>query len=406
MVEIMNMTNNQKYALGLACLSFAATLAATFFIEENIQFWFSPFTLVFISIPLAGAIGILKKNKEVLIGSAILSLLFSFLGILSVGGLFMVSSLLLIISSFVYLTGTEKIEATEKVKRTAQLTAFASLIAGIGIAASESSWLYRSMEFSLVFFEALSMYSLMVILPLLGLVGIHLGKKDVLNTSAALSSELMIFFVLLLQNPLFLIHPILLILAALIYRSGVELEIKKESVDVKLRRIALVLATVSLLAALVTTLYSERVLVINGCYTYQTPTSGGTICSDFRPDYVIPVILSIVGIAGIFRKNKIMLYVSAAASFVRMVVYLSPVGVLFVPSFVMLILSAFVYQKGIKKEEILEEAAGGRKQYYILLLLFAFLFIWIIAVYLFVHPSSFTGGSSYIYHPATPKQAP
>ncbi len=214
-----------------------------------------------------------------------------------------------------------------------------------------------------MFFEVISIYSLLVVLPLLGLVGIRLGKKDFLNTSAALSSVvLMIFFGLLLQKPLFLINPILLILSAFIYRGGLEREIKKETVNEKLKKIAMFLATISLFAAIVTTLYSERVLVINGCYTYQTPTSGGTICSDFRPDYVIPVILSIVGIAGIFRKNKIMLYASAAASFVRMVVYLSPVGILFVPSFVMLILSAFAYQKGIKKEKILKEATENHRQ--------------------------------------------
>lgn len=410
----MEMTNNQKYALWLACMSFATALGAVLFIAETFEFQISPFLPVFVSIPLVGAIGILKKNKEVLIASTLISLLFSLLGIMSVGGLFMVSSLALIISSFIYLIGTEEIEATEKVKRAAQLAAFASLIAGIGIVVSESSWLYSSMSVPLVFFEVLSSYSLLVILPLLGLIGIRLGKKDFLSASAAISPVLIAFSVPLLQKPSFLVYPILLISSALIFRSG-ESKIQKEKVErlksavniePRLKKIALFLAIISLFAALITTLYSESELIVNGCYSYQTPTSGGTICSDFRPDYVIPVILSTIGIAGILRENKIMLYASAAASFVRMIVNLSPIGVLFVPSFVILILSAFVYQKGIKKVEILEEAAGDRKKYYILLLLFAFLFIWIIAVYLFVHPSSFTGGSGYAYGPAPTKPVP
>lgn len=252
----MKMTDNQKNALWLACLSFAAALGAVWFIAESIEFQFSPYILVFISIPLVGAIGILKKNKEVLIASALISLLLSLLGIMSVGGLFMVSSLALIISSFVYLMGTEKAEVAEKVKRAAQLAAFASLIAGIGIAVSGSSWLYGAMSVPLVFFEVISIYSLLVILPLLGLVGIRLGKKDFLSTSAALSSVLMIFFVLILQKPLFLTHPILLISSALIFRRGIERKIKEETVDSKLNKIALVLAIVSLFIALITTLYS------------------------------------------------------------------------------------------------------------------------------------------------------
>ena len=90
--------------------------------------------------------------------------------------------------------------------------------------------------------------------------------------------------------------------------------------------------------------------------TQTSLTSGGTICSDFRPDYVIPVFLSFFGIAGILRENKLMLYSSAALSFVRIFVHLSQIAVLFLPSFLMLIISAFVYQKGIRKAEVLEEA--------------------------------------------------
>ncbi len=401
------MTVNQKNALWLACLSFAAALGAVLIVVERIESLFSPFILIFISIPLMGAIGILKKNKEVLIASALISLLLSLLGIMSVGGLFMASSLILIISSFVYLMDTEKAEVAEKIKRAAQLAAFAALIAGIGIALSESSWLYGAMSVPLVFFEVASIHALLVILPLLGLVGIRLGRKDFLSTSAAVSSVLMIYFVLLLQKPLYLANPMLLILSAFIYRSGTEEEIKNETVDVKLKKIALLLELVSLFAAVITTLYSERVLVINGCYAYQTsPTSGDTICNDFRPDYVIPVILSTIGIAGILRGNKIMLYASASVSFVRMVVYLSPIEILFLPSFILVILSSFVYLKGIKKVDIPEEAAGDRKQYYIFLLLFAFLVIWLIAVYIFVHPSSVMGGSGYAYIPAPTKQVP
>jgi len=53
-----------------------------------------------------------------------------------------------------------------------------------------------------------------------------------------------------------------LILSAFIYRS-VEEEVKKETVDVKLKKIALLLAIVSLFPVLITTLYAERVLDID-----------------------------------------------------------------------------------------------------------------------------------------------
>ena len=370
-------------------------------IEERIR---APAFTVLVFIPLVGLIGILKKNKEVLLASALISLGLALLAIMSVGGLFITSSLALIVSSFIYSMNTEKVEVAEKVKRAAQLATFASLIAGMGIAVSESSWLYRAISAPLLFFELVILYSLLVILPIVGLAGIRWGKKDVLSTSAAISAVIAIFFVLILQKLLFLIYLIMLILSVFIYRNGIARQIKKETVDMRLKKIALFLASISLFVALIITLYSEHVLVINGCYTYQTtPTSGGRICSDFRPDYVIPVILSTVGIAGIFRENKTVVYASAAVSFVRMVLYLSPIGTLFSPSLILLIFSAFVYQKGVRRLEIPEEAVENSKQYFILLLLFAFIAIWIMAVYIFVHPSNVMGGSGYAYSPAPTK---
>ncbi|MDL5502964.1 MAG: hypothetical protein QSU88_07085, partial [Candidatus Methanoperedens sp.] len=84
------------------------------------------------------------------------------------------------------------------------------------------------------------------------------------------------------------------------------------------------------------------------------------------------------------------------------VVYLSPIAVLFLPSFLMLIISAFVYQKGTRKAGVSEEAMENSRQYYVLLLLFAFVIVWIIAVYIFVQPGSINGESGYTYIPAKP----
>lgn len=121
------------------------------------------------------------------------------------------------------------------------------------------------------------------------------------------------------------------------------------------------------------------------------------ICEDFRPSYVLPVILSVIGAAGILRNNKIMINISAALSFVRLVTSLSAIDIFFVPSFAALIISAFVYQKGIRKGDIHIETWENSRQYYVLLLLFAVIIIWIFSVYLFIHPN--TSGESGSYFP-------
>lgn len=144
----------------------------------------------------------------------------------------------------------------------------------------------------------------------------------------------------------------LLVISAFAYQGGIIGEFKREMADVRLKKVALVLAGIALVAAMVTTLYSEFVLVTGGCYSYQTsPTSIERICSDFRTDYVIPVIISTIGIAGILRENKLLLYASATVSFVRIVAYLQPIASLFLPSFIALILSALIYKMGIRKVE-------------------------------------------------------
>ncbi len=335
------MNDNQKTALWLACLSFLAALGAARFIAESIEFWLSPIILIFTSIPLAGAIGILLRNKEILIASALLSLGLTLLGIMTVGGMFVASSVMLIASSFVYLNDSGKSDVDEKTKRAAEILVIASLFIAIAAAVAEVSWLYvkiASGKWILSDIEFIFLLSLPVVLAILALKGIREGNKEVLGASGSMSLVLAIFMGLFLQRLLFLASSALLIISAFAYRSGIIHEIKRETIDAGLKKTALVLAGASLMVAVIITLYSELVLTANGCYTYQTSaTSGGTICSDFRPDYVIPVILSAVGIAGILRENKIMVHASAVVSFVRMIVYLSPVGVLFFPSFVLLI---------------------------------------------------------------------
>ncbi len=160
------------------------------------------------------------------------------------------------------------------------------------------------------------------------------------------------------------------------------------------------MAVISLLAAVIIAIYSESALIIEGCYTYQTsPTGRGTVCNDFRPDYAIPIILTSIGIVGILRENKVLLYSSAAVSFARMIMFLSPVGLLFVPSFMALIISAFIYKMGIRKGEV-NAARENRKQLYFLLLLSTFVIIWVIAVYMFVQPGNSSGFSLYTTVPS------
>jgi len=72
-----------------------------------------------------------------------------------------------------------------------------------------------------------------------------------------------------------------------------------------------------------------------------------------------------------------------------------------VPSFAVLIISAFVYQKGIRKVDTFVETGENRRQYYVLLLLFAVLIIWVFSVYLFIHPNT-SGGSGSYFRPDHP----
>jgi len=398
------MENNRKYALWLACISFTASLLSSVYITS---FQYSPVVVFFPFISVIGIIGILSGNKEILIASALISLSITILGIMTVGGLFAASSLPLIISAFVYMDGSENVDADERTKRTAGIGMIASLFAAIAAGIAEVSWLYvkfSSGKWILSDIEFIFLISLLAVLPVLGFIGINRGKKDFLSISAAISIVLAVFMGIFLRRPLFLISPMLLIISTFVYLSGIKSQIKKEIISPHLKKIALVLAGASMLVALIMTFYSELMLITDGCYTYHdSPTSGGTICSDFRPDYVIPVILSFFGIAGVLRENKIILYASAVLSFVRMVIFLSPFGIFFLPSSVMLIISALIYQKGIQKAEVMEEAVENSRQFYFLLLLFAFVVIWIIAVYILVQPGDSIRESGYgqIHAPAS-----
>ncbi|MDL5501634.1 MAG: hypothetical protein QSU88_00295, partial [Candidatus Methanoperedens sp.] len=120
----------------------------------------------------------------------------------------------------------------------------------------------------------------------------------------------------------------LLIFSAFEYHGRIIRATRKEIIDSRVKKIAFFLASISLLTAIITTLYIERVLIVDGCYSFQTlPTDRIRICEDFRPGYVLPVILSIIGAAGILRNNKIMINTSAALSFVRLVTSLSAIGI-------------------------------------------------------------------------------
>jgi hypothetical protein len=144
----------------------------------------------------------------------------------------------------------------------------------------------------------------------------------------------------------------------------------------------------------------------DGYISFRLSGRGGRICSDFRIDYVIPVIISAFGMAGILRENKRLLYASATVSFVRIVVYLQPIASLFLPSFITLIFSALIYKSGIRRVEPQVEVQENSKQYYALLLLSALVIFWIIAVYVFVQPSSFERSDGYGYESAPAKQVP
>jgi hypothetical protein len=399
------MDNNRKNALWLAGLSLATSLLVFLFFTASASFsplsLVSPVVLILVFTPLAGVLGIISRNKEVLIISSLISLALTILGIVSIGMFFVVPSLLLIISTFVYLRDEPAVDVNEKARRAAFVTAFASLFVAIAAIAPEVSFggLIPGLAFGLIF------YLFPLIPPILGIIGIRNGNKEFLFASCAISLVLAIFLGLLFRKPLFLASSVLLVLSAFAYQGGVIGELKREMADARLKKIALVLAGIALVGAMVTTLYSEFVLVTGGCYSYQTsPTSGERICSDFRPDYVIPAIISALGMAGILRENKLLLYASATVSFVRIVAYLQPIASLFLPSFIALILSALIYKMGIRRMEPHVEVQENTKQYYILLLLFAIVILWIIAVYIFVHPSSIEMSGGYGYAPA--KQAP
>ena len=406
------MNNNRKHALWFAGLSLAASIMGFLFFTTEGGFsplvLISPVVLILAFAPVAGILGIILKNKDILIISSLMSIALTILGILSIGFLFVVPSLLLIISTFVYLNDEPLVEVNEKSRRAAFALALVSLFVALAASAHEvfsagsmsSAGSMLALAFGLIF------YAFPLIPPILGIVGIRNGNKEFLFASCALSLLLGIFLGLLFRKPLFLASTLLLVLSSFTYQGGVKGEFKREMVDARLKKIAMVLAGIALVAAMVTTLYSELVLVTGGCYAYQTsPTSGGRICSDFRPDYVIPAIISALGMAGILRENKLLLYASATVSFIRIVVYLQPIAGLFLPSFIAVILSAFVYKMGIRKAEYQVEVQENTN-YYVLLLLSALVIFWIIAVYIFVHPSRIEMSGGYEYGQAPTKQVP
>ena len=404
----MKITGNRRIALWLAGLSLATSLLAFLFFTVGAGFsplvLASPVVLVLAFAPLAGIIGIISRNKEVLIISSLMSLALTILGIMSIGLFFLAPSLLLIISTFVYLRDEPVVEVNEKARRVALVTALSSLFIAIAATVPEMSSagsITAALAFGLIFF------SFPIISPILGIFGIRNGNKEFLYASCAISLVLGIFVGLLMRKPLFLASSLLLILSAFAYQEGVIGEFKREMADARLKKIALVLAGVALFVTMATTLYSESVLITDGCYNYQTsPTNGGYTCGDFRPDYVIPVIISAFGMAGILRENKLLLYASATISFIRIVGYLQPIASLFLPSFIAMVLSAFVYKMGIRKTEPQVEVQENKKQYYVLLLLFALVIFWIIAVYIFVHPNSVESQGGYGYYQAPTKQVP
>jgi hypothetical protein len=397
---MMEVIGNRRNALWLAGLSLATSLLSFLFFttEANssplvLASLASPVVLILILAPLAGIIGIISRNKEVLIISSLISLALTILGIMSIGLFFVAPSLLLIISTFVYLRDEPVVKVNEKARSAALVTALASLLIAIAATVpqmSSAGSITAALAFGLIFF------SFPIISPILGIFGIRNGNKEFLYASCAISLVLAIFLGLLMRQPLFLASSLLLVLSAFAYQDGVIGEFKREKVDARLKKVAMLLASIALVAAMVMTLYSEFVLVTGGCYAYQTsPTSGGRICSDFRIDYVIPVIISAFGMAGILRENKRLLYASATVSFIRIVVYLQPIASLFLPSFIALIFSALIYKIGIRRVEPYVEIQENIRQYYVLLLLSALVIFWIIAVYIFVHPSSIEMSGGY-----------
>ena len=64
---------------------------------------------------------------------------------------------------------------------------------------------------------------------------------------------------MLFRKPLFLASTLLLVLSSFAYQGGVIGELKREMIDARFKKIALVLAGIALVAAMVMTLYSELV---------------------------------------------------------------------------------------------------------------------------------------------------
>ncbi|MCX9011462.1 MAG: hypothetical protein OIN66_10110 [Candidatus Methanoperedens sp.] len=403
-------TDNRKKALWLAYLSFTASLLALMYFTAFASFSplvpVSPVVLILAFAPLAGITGIFLRNKEVLVISSIMSLALTILGIVSIGIFFAVSSLLLVISTLVYLNDEQQVEVSEKAKKNALIAASASLIASIAAATPDAPGIYSAVITSPPAVILAVLYLLLALYPVLGIIGIRKRNIDILNTSSAISMVIAVFFGLLLRKSIFWIFPMLLVISAFVYQSGIANGFRNEGVNARHKRFALFLAGISLAAAMAATLYSDIVLISGGCYTYQiSPTSGGRICGDFRPEYVIPVIISAVGIAGILMENKLMLYSSASVAFIRMLAYLSPIGKLFLPSFAALVLSAFVYKMGIRKAETLAEHQDTGR-HHVLLILLAAVIIWIIAVYVLVQPSSVESSYGYGYDQAPARQSP
>lgn len=379
--------NNRKNPLILAYLSFVAALIVAFITTISISF--SPIIVIFPILPVAGIIGIKKRNKELIVIPALISFTISLLAIMSVGILLITSSLLMIASSFLFLKTEPEVEVHEKARKTANIAALSSLFASAAASVYALFWLYLGASSSSFQVVGLVFYSVPILFPLLGIIGIRNGNAGFLNTSSAFSLITGIFLGLLLQKTLFLASPLLLVISAFVYQEGIALE-TREFVDKGFWKIALILAAVSLLSGAGAAIYSEMALVTDGCYSYQTsPTSGGTVCSDFRPDYVIPVIFSAIGIAGILRQNRMLLYASASLYLAMMVRYISYMGVFFFPSFILLLFSAVAYQKGVRKTgNILEKPVDSKNAGILLFLLLLFVVLWIIAVYYFVEPAS------------------
>lgn len=402
--------DKQKKALWLAYLSFTASLLALLFFMTfasfSLQVLASPVVLILAFAPLAGIAGIFLRSKEVLVISSIVSLALTILGIVSIGIFFAVSSLLLVISTFVYLNDKQQVEVSEKAKKNALVVASVSLIASIAAAAPDAPGIYSAVISSPLSVMLVVLYLLMALYPVLGIIGIQKRNIDILNTSSAISMVMVVFFGLLLRKSVFWIFPMLLVISAFVYQNGIVKGFRNEGVNTRYKRFALFLACISLVAAMAATMYSERVLISAGCYTYQTsPTSGGRTCGDFRPEYIIPVIISAIGIASILMENKLLLYASASVAFIRTIVYLPPIGTLFLPSFTALIISALVYKTGIRKEETLAEYQDTGR-YHVLLLLLAVVIFWVIAVYVLVQPSSVESSYGYGYDSAPAKQIP